>query len=101
MRAAHRAHAERQRARIEDHLSDAPQQALDMLVEALPALVLERIATPRWLRAVADAVEGAEAMRLDWVRGEVEPRSSCADDLRALAAILRALGAGPWWANLR
>jgi uncharacterized protein (TIGR04222 family) len=101
MRAAHRVHAERQRARIEAHLSDAPQHAMALLVEALPSLVLERVATPRWLRAVAGAVEGKETTRLNWVRDEVGTSSSCADDLRTLAAILRALGAGPWWANLR
>jgi uncharacterized protein (TIGR04222 family) len=100
MRVAHRAHAERQRARIEAHLSDAPRHAMNLLVEALPSLVLERVATPRWLRAVAGAVEGEETTRLTWVRDEVGTSSSCADDLQALAAILRALGAGPWWANL-
>ena len=101
MRAAHRAHAERQRTRIEAHLSDAPRHAMHLLVEVLPALVLERIATPRWLRAVAGAVEGEDTTRLNWVRDEVGTSSSCADDLQALAAILRALGAGPWWTNLR
>jgi uncharacterized protein (TIGR04222 family) len=100
LRAAHRAHAERQRARIEARLSDAPQHAMALLIEALPSLVLERVATPRWLRAVAGAVEGEETIRLNWVRDEVGTSSSCADDLQALAAILRALGAGPWWTNL-
>ena len=100
MRAAHRAFAERQRKQVESRLSRAPQQAIAVLIEALPVLVLERIATPRWLRAVAAAVEEEGPTRLDWVRDEVGRRASCADDLRVLAAILRAFGTGPWWTNL-
>ncbi|PSQ97426.1 MAG: hypothetical protein BRD55_02235 [Bacteroidetes bacterium SW_9_63_38] len=100
IRAAHRASAEQTRNEIEDRLSTSPARAAALLVGTLPALVLERIATPRWLHAVADAVEGAEGGRLDWIQDEGEPGASLADDLRTLAAILKALGAGPWWVNL-
>jgi len=94
-RAAHRAYAERQRDRLRTHLPDHPDRAADVLLESLPVLVLERIATPRWLRLVADRLADASAERRapDWVRDEVDGTKSLADACRTLAHVLRALGA--------
>jgi hypothetical protein len=94
-RAAHRAYAERQRARIRDALPDAPERAAAVLREALPALVLERIATPRWLVAAADRFEAAtvEGPPPDWFRDEVDGIASFPDACRALASVLRTMNA--------
>jgi hypothetical protein len=92
-RAAHRAFAETQRDRIQERLPDRPEEAVAMLVEALPALILERIATPRWLDAVADRLAAGEEVpgAPDWVRDEVDDAESAADACRTLAHVLRAM----------
>jgi hypothetical protein len=103
-RALHRAYAERQRDRVRAHLPDQPERAVEILLDALPGLVLERIATPRWLRAVADRLEGApaETRAPDGVRDEEDGIASGADACRTLARVLRALGARtPLWGRLR
>lgn len=94
-RAAHRAHAEQRRGEIRTQLSDQPGQAVGTLMGVLPALVLERIATPHWLETVANRLD-AESSSLsapDWIRDEIDGIGSLADACRTLAHVLRALGA--------
>ena len=94
-RAAHRAHAERRRDCIQAHLPDDPARAAAVLREALPALVLDRIATPRWLTAVADRLESTagDGPPPDWIRDDIDGVASRADACRILARVLQALGA--------
>jgi len=94
-RAAHRAYAERQRDRLQALLPDAPERAAAVLMEALPALVLERIATPPWLTAVADRLEPASGddSPPDWIRDEIDGCATDVEACRTLAHVLRALGA--------
>ena len=94
-RTLHRAHAERQRDRIRTLLPDQPERVVEILLDALPGLVLERIATPRWLRAVASQLDDAtaECRPPDWVQDEVGTTESMADACRILADVLWALGA--------
>lgn len=101
-RAGHRAHAERQRTRIEASLTEAPERAAAQLEDALPALVLERQATPRWLRIVADRFEavGAVVEAPAWLQHNGDPLRSFAEFCRTLGSVLKAMGAGPWWLNL-
>jgi hypothetical protein len=103
-RAAHRAHAERRHEQIDRGVDEAPARAAALLREALPVLVLERLATPRWLAAVADRLDAAEG-EIDapgWVRDEGPAGASFADACRTLAAVLQALGARtPLLARLR
>ena len=101
-RAAHRAHAERQRDRLRTHLPGHPDRAADVLLEALPALILERIATPRWLAALADRFDDPHGPPPNWIRDEVDKTASFADACRTLAHVLRALGARtPRWERLQ
>ena len=92
-RAAHRAYAERQRDRLQALLPDAPEHAAAVLSEALPALVLERIATPRWLTAVADRLSPSASAPPSWIRDEIDGCTTDAEACRTLAHVLRALGA--------
>jgi hypothetical protein len=93
-RAVHRAYAERQRERIRERLPDHSEEAAAILVEALPALVLERIATPRWLDAGTDRFDTTGARSApDWIRDEVDDLDSFADACRVLGDGLRAVGA--------
>jgi hypothetical protein len=97
-RTAHRAYAERQRDRVSTYLSDAPASAASLLLDALPHLVLERIATPTWLETVADRFDDATAQPEPpgWLRNEVDGLDTFADACRTLGAVLTALGAGSW-----
>lgn len=92
-RAAHRAHAERQRGRIEDALPDDPERAAALLVDALPRLVLERLATPRGLAALSTrfAEAGPKTPPPEWLRDEVDGLDTFADACRTLGAVLTAL----------
>jgi uncharacterized protein (TIGR04222 family) len=94
-RAAHRACAERQRDRLRRQLSNQPERAWKPLLKALPHLVLERLAPPRWLIAVAGRFETAavEEHPLEWIRDEVDGSSSRAKACWTLACVLRAMGA--------
>jgi uncharacterized protein (TIGR04222 family) len=91
-RTAHRAYAKRQRDRICAHLSEAPDSTGSLLLDALPHLVLERIATPEWLGTVADRFDDAtaEPETPDWLRDDVNEISSFADGCRTLGAVLSA-----------
>ena len=103
-RAAHRAYARAQHEQIHDLLPGPPRRAARRLIEALPALVLERRATPRRLCALADRFEAADAdvPVPDWVRDEGGGADTFADACRTLAHVLRALGAKvPWGAPFR
>jgi uncharacterized protein (TIGR04222 family) len=95
IRAAHRAHAQRQWDRIRDRLPDDPARAASRLEAALPSLVLERLATPSALGALADRFDeaGPTAPPPGWLRDEVDGLDTVADGCRALAAVLVALGA--------
>jgi hypothetical protein len=101
-RAAHRAYADRQQARIETALSDAPEEAAARLEAALPALVLERMATPKWLHTVADRFDATDRTvdAPSWLQRDGERPDSFADFCRTLGPVLTAMGAGPWWVNL-
>jgi hypothetical protein len=101
VRAAHRAYAEAQADRVRRALADDAERAAAGLIDALPALVLERIATPRWLRAVAARFEDApdEEPGPDWLRDEVDGLDSFADACRTLGAVVAALGAGRFGAG--
>ena len=96
VRAGHRAHAERQWGRIRDHLPADPERAAAGLITALPSLVLERLATPTALDALADRFDetGPTAPPPGWLRDEVDGLDTVADACRTLAAVLAALGAG-------
>jgi hypothetical protein len=96
VRAAHRAHAARQWTRIRDRLPDAPARAASCLEAALPALVLERLATPSALNGLADRFDEATPTRPppNWLRDEVDGLDTFADACRTLGAVLAALGAG-------
>lgn len=95
-RASHRAYAESQHDQIRTHLSDAPARASAQLLDVLPHLILERIATPRWLGALADRLETADVgPPPDWIRSETDKRSSFADGCRLIGNTLTALGARP------
>ena len=96
VRAAHRAHAEKRRGRIEDTLPDDPERAATLLVTALPSLVLERLATPSALDVLADRFDetGPTAPPPGWLRDEIDGLNTFADACRTLAAVLAALGAG-------
>jgi hypothetical protein len=94
-RAAHQAYAAHRQDQIRTQLSDHPDQAAETLLAALPALVLERIATPHWLEAVATRLDDGRCAKPapDWIRDEVDGTASMADACRTLARLLRALGA--------
>jgi hypothetical protein len=96
-RAAHRADAQRQYDDLQEQLSHAHEQAAARLVEVLPHLVLERILTPRMLKAIADQMDAAEEHRPapEWIRDEREEISSFADGCRRLGGLLTSLGARP------
>lgn len=92
-RAAHRHFAETQRTYIQELFLDRGEKMADRLTDALPALILERIATPRWLNDVADRLAEMEG-RSDaaaWIQDEVEGAESAADACRTLAHVLRTL----------
>lgn len=94
-RADHRAYALDQRNQIERHLPDRPAQGATILVEALPALVLERVATPQWLDGIADRIDARSPQLTapSWIRDEVDGTQSFADALRTLGTALDAMGA--------
>jgi hypothetical protein len=95
-RARHRAFAECQRDQVRTHLSDAPERAADRLLDTLPHLVLERIATPRALYAVADRLDDVDGGPVpNWMQEEGQAVSSVAAGYRMLGDVLRALGARP------
>jgi hypothetical protein len=96
IRAAHRAHAHRQWDRIRHRLPDDPMRAASRLEAALPSLVLERLATPTALAALADRFDeiAPTAPPPGWLRDEVDDLDTVADGCRALAAVLAAMGAG-------
>ena len=98
-RAAYHAHTEQQRGRVHAQLSDHPDRAAETLLEALPALVLDRIATPRWLIGMADSFDETDSARPapDWVRDEIAPIESMADACRTIAHVLRAMGCSDRW----
>lgn len=93
VRAAHRAAAEKHRGRIEDALPDNPERAAALLVDALPRLVLERLATPRELAALSTRVAeaGPKTLPPDGLRDEVDGLDTFSDACRTLAAVLAAL----------
>lgn len=76
-------------------MPDRPEQAADGLVEHLPALILERIATPHWLRAVAERLARAGTQRSapEWVRDEIDRVETLADACRIVGFALDELGA--------
>ncbi len=96
-RAAHRAYAEERRDRVHALLSDCPEEAVAVPWDPLPALVLERIGTPGWLRAVAvrfaAAGEKHDDGAPDWIRDEVDGTESVADACRTIAFALERAGA--------
>jgi hypothetical protein len=98
-RAAHRAYAGRQRDRIRALLAEDSGCAEEVFLDVLPALVLDRIATPRWLIGVADSFDEADGARPapDWIRDEIAPIASMADACRTLAHVLRAMGCSGRW----
>lgn len=100
-RAAHRAYAHQHRPHIRTHLSDRPVHAARLLMDALPALVLERIATPAWLSTIADRLDASD-VDLDpptWVRDDLSGGDSFADACRTLARVLSAVGAGRFFGS--
>jgi hypothetical protein len=98
-RAAHRAYAGRQRDRIRALLAEDSGCAEEVFLDVLPALVLDRIATPRWLIGVADSFDEADGARPvpDWIRDEIAPIASMAEACRTLAHVLRAMGCSGRW----
>lgn len=97
LRAAHRACAQRQHKRLRACLSEAPERAAVLWEDVLPHLILERIATPRRLNALADAVEeaGCARPRPGWMQDDVDESATFADGCRTLGHVLAALGAVP------
>ena len=102
-RATHRAYAQSQYDRLRAHGCDVPERADRLLSKALPHLILERMGTPRRLRAIAAQREAAEISesRLDWVRDEEGTDASLGDDCRTLGHVLTSLGCQPISDRLR
>lgn len=94
-RAAHRAYAHRQSDRIQEGLEDDPQRAAALLLEALPVLILERIATPQWIDDLADrfATAPTEISPPSWLRDETSSMTSGTDMCHVLRSVCSALGA--------
>lgn len=92
-RAAHHFYAHRQCDRIQERLQDDPQRAASLLLEALPSLILERIATPQWLDDLADrfAPTPTEISPPSWLRDETSSMTSGTDMCRVLGSVCSAL----------